>query len=175
MEENNSISFCGLDCSVCKIRESVGCDGCRNMETPYWDGDCEIRDCAGIKRIENCSYCKEFPCELLLDISLDPDTGDDGDRIDTLRLMLDARQSEKTRALRRTIIGACIGVVAGLLLSGFFGGGLDWFYALAGGDYRTVIETPEATWIYVFFGVVAGTAVPWIIEWIKRYYNNGKN
>jgi hypothetical protein len=125
------------------------------------------------KGFENCSYCKDFPCELLLDISLDPDTGDDGARLDTLRLMLDERTDKKIIPVRRTLLGCSIGVIVGLLLAGFTGGGLDWFYALAGGDYHAVPETPDGVWIYVLFGAAAGAAVPWIIKRIKRFNENG--
>jgi hypothetical protein len=138
------------------------------MEVPYWGDACEIRDCVLKKGLDNCSYCRDFPCELLLDISLDPDTGDDGARLDTLRLMKDERTDEKIRPIRRTLLGCSIGVIAGFLLAGFTGGGLDWFFALAGGDYRAVPETPGGLWIYVLFGAASGTAVPWIIKLLKR-------
>jgi hypothetical protein len=151
----------------------VGCEGCKNSDTPYWDGVCEIKDCVTVKKIANCSYCKNFPCELLLDISLDPDTGDDGARLETMRLARDERLDKKTRGIRRSLIGGAIGATAGIVFAGVFGGGLSWFFALAGGSYQDIPETPDSLWLYVTFGAIAGAALPWIYNGMKRYIKNG--
>lgn len=44
-----------------------GCDGCRGKESDLFNlcKGCKIRPCAEEKGIEFCSYCKDFPCELL--------------------------------------------------------------------------------------------------------------
>jgi hypothetical protein len=143
------------------------------MDTPYWDGVCEIKDCAMGKDVEDCSYCKNFPCELLLDISLDPDTGDDGERLDRLRLKKDAREDGRIRVFRMYTLGGTIGAVGGLLAAGITGGGLNWFYALGGGDYHVIPESPDGIWGYILFGTGVGLLIPIIIEFIKRYNKNG--
>jgi hypothetical protein len=142
------------------------------MDTPYWDGFCEIKDCARVRSFSDCSYCKLFPCELLLDISLDPDDGDDGERLETLRIMKDTRENRKTALIRKIVIGASIGAIAGLLLGGITGGSLNWFYALGGGDYHAIAETPQFMWVYITLGTIIGTLIPIIIEIIKRYNKN---
>jgi hypothetical protein len=143
------------------------------MDTPYWDGVCEIKNCAAVKGVSDCSYCKKFPCELLLDISLDPETGDDGERLERLRLKKDAREDGRIKNFRMLTLGGTIGAVAGLLLAGITGGGLNWFYALGGGDYRIIPESPDSVWGYVLLGTGIGIIIPILIEFIKRYNKNG--
>jgi hypothetical protein len=168
----NNISRCGLDCAACKIKQDVGCDGCRAMEEPYWDGVCEIKDCTvNIKKIEDCSYCSDFPCELLLDIAYDPDTGDDGERLERLKLQKELRDEKQTGDIRRIVLGAVIGAVVGFLLAAIIGGAFDWFIALAGGDYHTIPETPDSPWGLAVAGAVIGAAIPLIIKFTVRYNN----
>ncbi|MDR0974142.1 MAG: DUF3795 domain-containing protein [Ruminococcus sp.] len=173
MDENDKISFCGMDCGACAIRESVNCEGCKAMDTPYWDGICEIKNCAAVMGVSDCSYCKKSPCEIILDISLDPETGDDGERLENLRLRKDAREERSLRNFRRCVLGGTCGITAGLLLAGIAGGGLNWFYALGGGDYRLIPASTDSIWIYVIIGAVFGTFIPIIIEILKRYNKNG--
>ena len=46
--------------------EDVGdCDGCKAQTGRLFCTGCEIRICAVEKGIENCAYCKNYPCELL--------------------------------------------------------------------------------------------------------------
>jgi hypothetical protein len=143
------------------------------MDTPYWDGVCEIKDCAVVRGVSDCSYCKKFPCELLLDISLDLETGDDGERLERLRLKKDAREDGRIRVFRMLTLGGTIGAIAGLLLAGITGGGLNWFYALGGGDYHIIPETPDSVWGYILLSAGIGIMIPIIIEFIKRYNKNG--
>jgi hypothetical protein len=145
------------------------------MDEPFWGGVCEVRECARIQSLENCSFCADFPCEVLLDISLDPDSGDDGARIDRLRLQKNARDDRRMRVIRRLLLGGSVGAVVGLLLAGIFGGGLAWFFALGGGDYRDIPIAPDGMWVYVMLGTAVGLALPWIIESLKRYMKNGKD
>jgi hypothetical protein len=169
----NNISRCGLDCNACKIRVNVGCDGCRAMEEPYWDGVCEIKDCVvKLKKIDDCSYCSDFPCELLLDIALDPDTGDDGDRLERLKLIKELRDEKRTGDIRQVALGATIGTVAGFLIAAIIGGAFDWFVALAGGDYYSIPETPDSPWGLALVGALVGAAIPLIIKFIVRYNKN---
>lgn len=51
------------------------CDGCLANTGRLFSGclQCEIRKCAREKGIENCAYCDDFACKILLDhFSLDP-------------------------------------------------------------------------------------------------------
>jgi hypothetical protein len=43
------------------------CDGCPTEGGRLFSGckDCAIRKCAGEKGLENCAYCREYPCDSL--------------------------------------------------------------------------------------------------------------
>jgi len=48
--------------------EKCYCDGClaeNNGDIQKIDPDCKIRACVIEKGLENCAYCKEYPCEML--------------------------------------------------------------------------------------------------------------
>ncbi|MBA7694730.1 hypothetical protein ES703_103343 [subsurface metagenome] len=68
---------CGLACEVCGIRERVGCapDGCVPGTDPKAPeklekfkaarGDtCSILECAIKNKVDYCSRCDKFPCEV---------------------------------------------------------------------------------------------------------------
>jgi hypothetical protein len=86
------ISSCGLDCEACPIFKAANdphfaeelasewrnaghpkaqagwfkCQGCHGDDALVWSEDCAIRKCCRHDRkLENCSFCPEFPCELL--------------------------------------------------------------------------------------------------------------
>jgi len=91
------IASCGIVCSECgafiatktgdeKLREKtakewsnmfnadiktedVYCDGCLQNEGYLFSHchECEIRKCCQKKQIENCAYCRDYPCESLSD------------------------------------------------------------------------------------------------------------
>ena len=49
------------------------CRGCFGNEKFLWTDDCRIRKCClKIKRLNNCSLCDEFPCELISKFENDP-------------------------------------------------------------------------------------------------------
>ncbi len=54
----------------------IQCPGCRQAATDKdsWGFKCKIRNCVLDREIDNCSECKDFPCEQLLALS---DTYDD--------------------------------------------------------------------------------------------------
>jgi hypothetical protein len=88
------IAFCGLDCSGCEVYiatktdddelrreyaakqyerwkitiepETVNCHGCRSL-TPKtgFCARCEVRRCTMERKLENCAYCVDYPCEKL--------------------------------------------------------------------------------------------------------------
>ncbi len=101
LEENpdpeipEQISFCGENCAECEYyiekdieREphGAGCRGCRTE-----GGDCDIRICCIMKKIESCSHCSDFPCEMLKQSYID-----DGESEETLLSMKEKRDKEET-------------------------------------------------------------------------------
>lgn len=50
----------------------------------FW-GDCPIAKCNLDKKLQNCSKCPDFPCELLNKFAYDKEQGDNGQRIENLR------------------------------------------------------------------------------------------
>jgi len=81
-------SRCGIYCSECEYKESMGCKGCVNIENPFW-GKCEIKKCVEDKSLNHCGECKEFPCELLISFSYDEKEGDNGLRITHCKIWVD--------------------------------------------------------------------------------------
>ncbi|MGQ9535172.1 MAG: DUF3795 domain-containing protein [bacterium] len=92
---DNLIAYCGLDWAVCpgyiakkknddELRqktaqewskmynieikpEEVNCDGCTvpGKHINYCENFCEIRKCALLKKVDNCTYCEDYPCETI--------------------------------------------------------------------------------------------------------------
>ena len=82
------LSMCGIDCSVCEYVEQLNCKGCRESKGCMSYGTCDIAVCVLEKNLDNCSECKDFPCELLKSYSYDPTHGDNGLRIKNLEGLL---------------------------------------------------------------------------------------
>lgn len=87
------IAFCGLTCSKCPVYlatredsdekriavaaswseqyktgikpEDINCDGCLSRSGRLFSHChvCKIRKCGQEKKIENCAYCDEYPCQ----------------------------------------------------------------------------------------------------------------
>ncbi len=74
-------SRCGIKCSECKYKDELSCSGCVNIDDPFW-GECQVKDCCEDKKLENCGFCKKFPCDLLNKFSYDKKEGDNGKRIE---------------------------------------------------------------------------------------------
>jgi hypothetical protein len=51
-----------------KIRDINDCDGCKANTGKLFSGcsNCKIRKCASQKNIENCAYCRDYICEILM-------------------------------------------------------------------------------------------------------------
>ena len=86
------IAYCGLYCGACSFRMAAEendrnhilnmpacydglknnllewCPGCR-LENKC--GECAIRDCAEIKKIDYCGLCSSFPCEKIISFAND--------------------------------------------------------------------------------------------------------
>jgi hypothetical protein len=53
-----------------KYEEINDCDGCKSGSGRLFFGcrDCKIRECVNKKEIDNCAYCKEYPCSKLMNL-----------------------------------------------------------------------------------------------------------
>ncbi len=48
------------------------CQGCHGDDALLWTEDCAMRNCCLKERkLQNCSYCPDFPCKLLSDFEAD--------------------------------------------------------------------------------------------------------
>ncbi len=57
-------SRCGVDCDRCERKVSVNCKGCTNMSKPFWGGECGVKNCCELKKLNHCGECPDFPCEM---------------------------------------------------------------------------------------------------------------
>ena len=50
-----------------RVEDINDCDGCKAQNGRLYSGcwKCQIRKCASEKRLENCAYCSEYPCDKL--------------------------------------------------------------------------------------------------------------
>lgn len=79
-------SRCGLLCSECGYREQTGCNGCVNINKPFWGESCAVMNCCRDKQHEHCGDCDEFPCEVLHGFAFDPEQGDNGKRLEQCKI-----------------------------------------------------------------------------------------
>ena len=75
-------SRCGLRCSDCNFRESMGCKGCVNMDKPFWADSCPVKSCCEKKGLQHCGECDGFVCPLLQTFAYDMEQSDNGARIE---------------------------------------------------------------------------------------------
>ncbi len=115
-------SRCGLDCDTCVNREECGCAGCLELEEGNWAGDCDIKKCCEDKLLEHCGLCPAFPCDLLRNTAFDPEDGDDGERLVTLKRWSEEEPAARRKAISRPLLGFAVGVTAGAALGAFTGG-----------------------------------------------------
>lgn len=89
------VGYCGITCSECPVLmatqkndnaekkrvaelftgqygreykpEDINCDGCLSDGSRIFSycGICEIRKCGSEKRVKNCGFCEDYPCEKL--------------------------------------------------------------------------------------------------------------
>ena len=71
-------SRCGLRCSDCNFRESMGCKGCVNMDKPFWADSCPVKSCCEKKGLQHCGECDDFVCPLLHTFAYDMEQSDNG-------------------------------------------------------------------------------------------------
>lgn len=75
-------SRCGLLCTQCEYKEQMNCQGCLNIEKPFWGDTCPIKSCCENKGNAHCGKCTDFPCTTLNQFSYDEKQGDNGKRIE---------------------------------------------------------------------------------------------
>ena len=60
------LAACGLDCNACDSKPEK-CSGCHSTDGKLWTADCKIRQCCILdKKLDDCSQCDSFPCELIV-------------------------------------------------------------------------------------------------------------
>ena len=69
-------SRCGLHCVGCEWKEPYHCGGCIETNGNPFHGECPIATCCQKKGALHCGECFEFPCDLLIQYSCDPEHGD---------------------------------------------------------------------------------------------------
>ena len=75
-------SRCGLLCSQCSFRESMGCKGCVQIDKPFWGESCSVKGCCEGRLLPHCGMCGSFPCRTLEGFAYDPQQGDSGARLE---------------------------------------------------------------------------------------------
>lgn len=78
-------SRCGIECSKCEFKNSMGCIGCLNIDKPFWGDKCPVKSCVEEKQFDHCGECPEFPCDLAKSFAFDEKQGDNGKRLDQRR------------------------------------------------------------------------------------------
>ena len=76
MSETIIDTRCGLCCAECEWREPNNCRGCIESNGQPFHGECPVAVCAQNKGLLHCGECDNFPCELLVQYSCDPEHGD---------------------------------------------------------------------------------------------------
>lgn len=84
-------TYCGLDCCNCDYKEKCNCKGCKETCGEPFHGSCRLAKCAINKNVEYCSLCDEFPCSLLNTFSFDKEHGDNGERIEVLKKIVEKK------------------------------------------------------------------------------------
>ncbi len=75
-------SRCGIVCGECVYKKQVGCRGCTHIDKPFWGESCPLKKCCEERKLENCGFCPDFPCEILTKFAYDKEQGDNGKRIE---------------------------------------------------------------------------------------------
>lgn len=87
-------SRCGIVCSVCEYKKTM-CNGCTQLQKPFWaQTGCPVKMCCEEKKLENCGFCKEFPCDLLNSFAFDKEQGDEGKRIEQCKKWVNERTAK---------------------------------------------------------------------------------
>ncbi len=77
---------CGIHCDDCDYREKTNCPGCHEAKGEMFWGQCELAKCSMEKELDHCGQCEDFACDLLKSFAYHEEQGDDGQRIENLRV-----------------------------------------------------------------------------------------
>jgi hypothetical protein len=94
------------------------------------------------------------------------------ERLMTLKENADKVTGDRTKQIRRMIIGVCIGSLAGIIAGGIASNSLGWFAALLGADYTIIDDNPAGMASYVIAGVLLGLLIPLILNAAQFTNNN---
>lgn len=64
-------SRCGVCCNSCDRKAEVNCNGCLNIDKPFWGGKCEVKSCCESKGLNHCGECDEFPCDIVASMGIE--------------------------------------------------------------------------------------------------------
>ena len=81
-------SRCGLKCRECEWAPKTNCPGCLEAHGHLFHGECAVALCCESRNLAHCGKCGDFPCAKLLAFAYDLEHGDNGARIETLKLWL---------------------------------------------------------------------------------------
>ena len=79
-------SRCGLLCSECEWAPKTNCPGCIAAHGRPFHGECPVAICCESHNLLHCGQCDSFPCRQLTEYAYDKEHGDNGARIETLKL-----------------------------------------------------------------------------------------
>lgn len=82
-------SRCGMLCSTCEFKESMGCAGCIQITKPFWGEECPVKACVEKKSLQHCGECAQFPCALAHSFAYDEKQGDNGLRLKTCKCWME--------------------------------------------------------------------------------------
>ena len=85
---------------------------------------------------------RPFPCDLLRNTAFDPEDGDDGERLITLKRWSEEEPTARRKAISRPLCGFAVGITAGAVLGAFTGslGAMVFACALVGTAVGLVID-----------------------------------
>lgn len=87
----NKYTYCGLNCESCEYKEKCNCGCCKETCGKPFHGECRLAKCAIEHNVEYCSLCDNFPCSLLNEFSYDKEHGDNGERIEALKRIIEKK------------------------------------------------------------------------------------
>ncbi len=139
MNEEGKITLakCGMDCTWCRFAEESGCPGCMYCISPengggsklFEDEECDAGVCCTERGFAHCGQCPEFPCDILKEISFDPDTGDEGNRLMRLKELRDESSRQKRLKFTPPFAGGCMGMVFGVIIGSLTDSLAAWIFA----------------------------------------------
>ncbi len=96
--DNMMKAMCGTYCGICEWKDKMNCQGCKSCSSRIFWGECKVAKCCMERGFEHCGFCKELPCQMLIDAYHDPEHGDNGARLQNLKNWVNGKDTyEKIR------------------------------------------------------------------------------